>query len=129
MPHGSVLGPLLYTIYILPIGDIIREYGLDFHCYADDSQLYIRIKPKSADSKSKETIENCVSDLMTWMGDNFLKVNSEKTDFILLGTTNQLSKLSQFNLSIDGSEISPSATVRNLGILFDSNMSMEKHIN
>jgi len=129
VPQGSVLGPLLYTIYVLPIGDIIREHGLEFHCFADDSQLYVRIKPKSTESKSKETIEDCVSDLVTWMGNNFLKVNGDKTDFILLGTTNQLSKLTEFSLSIDGSEIPPSAAVRNLGVVFDNNMSMEKHIN
>ena len=45
VPHGSVLGPILYTMYTTPLGNIIRNHGLDFQLFADGTQLYISFKP------------------------------------------------------------------------------------
>ena len=83
VPQGSVMGPLLFTTYVRPVGDIARKHGVKFHGYADDAQLYLRFSPRDPQSLlyAIRTPEKCVDEVKKWMLENKLKVNNSKTEF------------------------------------------------
>ncbi len=110
---------------MLPLGNIIRKYGISFHCYADDTQLYISTKPDETSKLSKLT--ECVKNIKDWMTSNFLLLNSDKTEILLIGPKNSTQNLLDYNLQLDGCTVT-SSTVKNLGVILDSNLSFENHI-
>ena len=87
VPQGSILGPTLFNLYMLPLGDVIRRHSISFHSYADDTQLYIAVSPD--DTGPIDVLFNCILDIKTWMAANFLQLNQDKTEVLLNGPEGQ----------------------------------------
>ena len=116
VPQGSVLGPILL------------HPDVKFHFYADDTQLFIHLKHKNA-KIAFDRLGKCLEDVKLWLCANKLKLNADKTDFILFGAKSQQEKFNPFfPVNILGESLIPSDAVKNLGVWFDSDFSFTKHV-
>ena len=80
-----MLGPILFTVYMLPLGKIMRHQKLDYHFYANDSKLYLVFQPmqESADNAIVKIV-NSISDVRSWMGANKLMLNDQKFEYMIV---------------------------------------------
>ena len=129
VPQGSCLGPLLFNMYISSLYQVVEKHLPSVHGFADDHQLYLSFKPDSeSTSASVKAMEVCVNDVRQWMLTNRLLINDSKTEILLLGTKQQLSKLDISGLAIGEKTIYPAKYVKNLGIIQDEHLKLDKHV-
>ena len=131
VPQGSVLGPICFTWYTCPLGDICRSHRIYAHFYADDSHIYVTFKPsRSGDIDTViSRLEACIKDIKVWMTHNLLKFNEDKTEFIVFGTRQQLEKVNTIAIKIGTETITPTDMVHNLGYFMDKHLKTSQHIN
>src|SRR5207245_2364195 len=127
VPQGSVLGPLLFCLYTTPLSYIFTNSSVSFHLYADDTQLYISFS-RSDSVSNLSTLSSILDSVYTWLSSNCLSVNPSKTEYLLLGNPQQRSKLVYSSIFFRGNILTPSDKCRNLGVIFDSNLTFKNHI-
>ena len=105
-------------------------YQQNVHSYANDTQLYLAFSPnvQGDDASAVKAICDCIMDLRKWMIGDRLMLNDDKTEFLLLGTKQQLAKVDINSITVGGSVVNTKPVVRNLGSWFDSQLSMSTHI-
>ena len=126
VPQGNILGPLLFSMYTAPVADIALRNGLCVHLYPDDAQLYVTLDSTN-DAVAK--IEQCIAEIKDWMTANFLRLNADKTEVLLIGSPFQLNKLPRVEICMGDLVTNFSDFVRNLGAYFNKSLSMGVFVN
>ena len=127
VPQGSVLGPVLFTLYTQPLSDILNKNKCDYHKFADDTQLSKQEIPSNF-PLAIQCVESCIEEVSLWMRRNKLKLNPDKTEFISIGSRSKLNDLNVDNVYVKGKPLKIVSSVKNLGVFIDSTLTMKKHV-
>ena len=125
-----MLGPLAFIAYIDDSTDVIQQHGAHSQSFADDMQLHASASTAADVSGVRQRLSQCSADVMNWCAASRLQLNADKTEELLVGYKNNLTKLASQGLilTIGTETIKPTTAVRDLGVWLDSEISLKQHV-
>ena len=125
MPQGSVLGPVLFSIYTIELAWILSHHSVQFKMFADDMQLHFI---NNVDD-TIHALNGLVCDLKQWMAKKKVKLNEKKTECLVIGTKHDITKYDGLKqVSINNEEIILSRSVRDLRFIIDNNLTCNEQV-
>ena len=129
VPQGSVLGPLLFSLYTSEIEDLFIAHSMDAMIYADDTQFYIALKDTNR-SESLQRLQHCIDDIRSWSTLNKLVLNDGKTEIIhVISSFARQPPTLPPAICCGSSTITPKPEARSLGLTIDNNLLLKSHVN
>ena len=122
-----LLGPLKFSLYLLPLCSILKHHNIGYHIYDDGTQPYISFKCNDP-LASLPKLDSCIPHIRVWMIKNKLKINDSKTEFIVFRSPQAKQDFSSLSISVGDSIILQSSKVRDLGVIFDQSLSFDDYI-
>ena len=128
VPQRSVLGPILFTMFINPLSAIIDSHSIIHHSFSDDLQLQMSAPPDSI-SELLHSMQSFICDVNAWATAKILKLNDNKTELMLVTSkrTKHLYSLTT-SITIGNAQIPFKQSVKNLGFILDCQLTMNAHV-
>ena len=108
VPRGLMLGPLLFNLYTLCLGQIIHNNYVTYHSFEDDTQIYLACSPN--DSRPLDPLCQCSEKTNSWVQSSFLPLNQDKTEIIIFGNKMKIIKVAP---QLESRELKTKTQVRN----------------
>ena len=127
VPQGSVLGPILFTMYIKPLSAIIDSHSITHHSFADNLQLQVSAPPYKI-SELRHSMQSCICDVKSWATANMLKLSDNKTGLMLVTSkrTKHLHSLPT-SITIGNAHLPFKQSVKNIGLTLDCYLTINAH--
>ena len=117
----------MYTMYTRQLSDVIKRHDVIHHSYADDTQIYIHSEDNAeARREATDKLQRCIADICEWMEMNALKLNEEKTEYIIFSRNKTPVHDA---IKAGNNDAAAQDTVKILGVTLDRNMTLEQVIN
>ena len=125
VPQGSILGPMLFGLYMKDFSDVVNCLKLRF--FVDDTQGFASCKPEQV-HQTVVSINDDLSRLTEKLCSEHLLVNPKKTQVIVFGTAPMLRRVPRVTLRVAGTDVEASSEVTNLGVVMDESLTMSSHV-
>ena len=130
-PRGACWDLCFFSIYCLGLDDIFKRHQLQYHMYADDTQLYVELprEQQVPTTAASNRIALCTADVKTWMASHNLLLNEQKTEVVIAARNrSRVHRPVVVAIDVCGVSVTPKPSIRDFGVEIEDTMSMAVHV-